>query len=106
MDDVGEFATRGRRLSGGADGVVDGDGHARLLLTDGAAHDAVARGNCGGIQRGGRVFVKRRSRAERIHPIIRIIHRLKSFNKNYLCRSFAEIRSARCGADCMQKILL
>lgn len=48
MDDIGEFATRRRRLPGGADGIVNGDGYARLLLANGATHDAVAGGNCWG----------------------------------------------------------
>lgn len=47
VDDIGGFATRRRRLPGGADGIVDGDRHARLLLTNGATHNAVARGNWG-----------------------------------------------------------
>lgn len=52
VDDIGGFATRRRRLPGGADGVVDGDRHARLLLTNGATHHAVARGNWRGDWRG------------------------------------------------------
>lgn len=42
MDDVRNFPPRRRRLPGGAHGVVDGDGNARLLLTDGASHQTVA----------------------------------------------------------------
>lgn len=45
MDDIRHFATRRRGLPGCADGVIDGDGHARLLLTDGATHQTVAGGN-------------------------------------------------------------
>lgn len=47
MDDIWDFATRWRWLPSCADGVVYGDGHARLLLTDGATHQTVAGGNWG-----------------------------------------------------------
>lgn len=41
VDDVGDFAMRRRQLPGGADGVVDSDGHTRALLAEGAAHHRV-----------------------------------------------------------------
>lgn len=42
MDDVGNLSTRWRGLPGHADGVVDSDGHAGLLLAYGATHETVA----------------------------------------------------------------
>lgn len=47
VDDIWDFGLRRRRLTGCADGVVDGDGHARLLLTYGATHQTLAGGNWG-----------------------------------------------------------
>ena len=45
VDDLGDFAAGRGGLLGQADGVVDGDGHAGLLLADGAAHQGVAGGD-------------------------------------------------------------
>lgn len=58
MDDIRDFSMRRRGLPGRADGVVDGDGHAGLLLAYGATHHAVAGGNWGKDEEMRRVSVK------------------------------------------------
>lgn len=45
VDDVGHFASWRRGLLGRADRVVYGDGHARLLLADGATDQGVTWGH-------------------------------------------------------------
>lgn len=45
VDDVGHFASWRRGLLGCADRVIYGDGHARLLLADGATDQCVTGGH-------------------------------------------------------------
>lgn len=46
VNNAGDFAARWRRLPGGANGIVDCDGHSRFLLTDGAADEGVTGRHC------------------------------------------------------------